>query len=443
MKVRSQRVGGLAALLTASAFMVTGCEESRDSVFLYFINGYPGASSMSIIGPTGVIVQDAKFGDRMTDDGPTGECVSCVPIEVDRSFGSDWTILLEGMPEPAEIAKDLFSMYPQETGTFIVNRRSGEDSVQTSLFRHVQTISSTCGFTMANGLSVTNENMTLSSYTISPEFRVNQVELAGYSDETTVPFLTECGALPLDEPEHLALARTELYPQVVANPFFYPAECQSEQGQAGFCYVWGIPGIDDRSQLSFLTNPGEVLTHRSTFEYYECVQSAIEIQEEEDPANPNPFPIPTDQVECPPGDIEWENVQVDFEAAQACRQPVLRQAIVLEPGREDATLSFVSYYDQRFCDFEFRLRNEGQDIIFGPEDPPDGPPGEHGKGAIITSAIETDEGSEHFWVLLGRPVNPIIWQWDSKDAFVKLTGEAGFPYPNEQDSKIGKYDHPE
>lgn len=436
MKTRSQRVGGLAALLTASAFALTGCEDNADTIFLYIINGYPASTGMTIQGPTGIIVQDAQFGDRIGQDGPCPAEGGCVPLEIDRQFGTEWTILMEGMEEPADVDQDLFAMYPQETGTFIVTRRSAVDSIQTSLFRHVQTISTSCGLTMANGLSLSNENMTLNTYDIGPEFRIDAPEDAGYADETTVPFLTECGPLPIDAPEHAALARADLYSQVQASPWFYPTDCDDQTFASQFCYTWGIPGLDGRSSLS---DQGEVLTFLPTIEYYDCVQSAIEIKQEEDPMNPSPFPIPADaQVTCPEEPLDWSHVQVDFAAAQACRNPVLRTAFTLEPAANDTTLSFWNYFDQSFCDIEFRVRNHGQDIVFGPQGSDSH--GEHQDGDIITTKVNADAGSEHFWVILGRPVNPIIWQWDSGENFVKLHGDAGFPYPNEQDSRIGEYD---
>jgi len=40
-------------------------------------------------------------------------------------------------------------------------------------------------------------------------------------------------------------------------------------------------------------------------------------------------------------------------------------------------------------------------------------------------------------VLFGRPVNPLIWQWNSGEAFANLDA---FPYFNDQDARIGDYD---
>ena len=72
--------------------------------------------------------------------------------------------------------------------------------------------------------------------------------------------------------------------------------------------------------------------------------------------------------------------------------------------------------------------------IFGPSGCT---PGRHQNGELVDSEFAIPDGSEHFWVLLGRPVNPLIWQWDSGDSFVDLED---FPYPNDQNERIGDYD---
>jgi len=42
-------------------------------------------------------------------------------------------------------------------------------------------------------------------------------------------------------------------------------------------------------------------------------------------------------------------------------------------------------------------------------------------------------------VLFGRPVNPLIWQWDSGNSFVDLSP---YPYYNDQNTRIGDTDSP-
>ena len=438
MNFRTQHAGRLAGLLIAGSFGLLSCGDSvPDSVFLYIINGYPASDGMTIIGPAGPVVRDAKFGDRMAANGvcPPGE--ACVPIEVDRRFGSeDWTVMLDGMPQTAELTKDLFAMYPQETGTLVVTRRSEDEEVQGTLLRHTQSINAGCSLVMYNGLSLSNNYMSSSSYTIAPEFRVEPVESAGYSNELNTAFLTECGALPTTAPEHEALARSELYAAVQAQPWFFPVTCEEDESENAVCYGWGIP--HGAEQISRLQEGGLVSTARVSRNYYDCVQDAITIKQPEMDGAPLPFPPADAQVQCPEGELTWGDVQIDAEAIAECQRPIIKTSSILEPAAEDATLSFLAY-DERLCQTEFRLRNIGQDIIFGPKG--DDAEGSNQNGEIITSEISAAPGSQHFWVLLGRPVNPIIWQWDSTNSFVDLrASENGFPYPNSKNEMIGVYD---
>ncbi len=445
MKMNSLRAGGLAALLVSSSLGLTACGEVPDTVFLYFINGYPGTSGVTVIGEGGVIVEDAEFGDRIGEGGACpvkpnpAEDPSCIPIEVDRKFGPNLTILLDGSTQPASASFNLYAMYPQETGTVILSRKSSESSVDMGLFRHVQSISSGCTFTMSNGLAVSDEFLSSTSYLIAPEFRVEPVEQAGFSDETSLPFISPCGPLPTDAPEHNSLNRGDtIASQVADNPWFFAVPCPEDNGSStAVCFAWGIPGVDDRAVVG--TN-GEVRTLRNTFDYYQCVQDAITLLPTEEQMM-SPFPIPADQIQCPDGQIQWDDVKVDFEAVQECNFPILQQAINIPPTINQS-LHFYSTSDGFFCDFEFRARAGGLDGIFGPD--ADGNLGRHGDGQLVTSQIEVNEGSEHFWVPLGRPVNPIVWQWDSGTHFVDLnpsSNSEGYPYPNDGNDIVGVYDY--
>lgn len=428
-----QGVCGFAALL-ASSTALAGCggEGGNESVFLYIINGYPGTSSMSILGPSGTIASDVRFGDRMGSDGPCGpDDNKCLPIQVDRQLGSDWTYRLEGMVEPAEVEKDLFAMYPQETGTMVMTRRSDESEVETTLFRHVQTISSGCTISVTNGLSVTNDFLPedWNNFSITPEFKREPVEFAGYLDETEQQFTSECGPLPLGTDDHNQLARANLLEEVRASPWFFPVECTDTDLETVFCYGWTRPGVDGWGEMF---PDGQVLSPRNTPEYYKCIESAISIRQPEDEmGEPQPFPDENAQAQCPPPDeFGWDDVQVDFQQVATCGEMVTRQVELIEPGAED---------QQRIygvdCDLELRIRNPGQQIVFGPEGSDER--GKHQDGDLVTSNIEISGGSQHFYVLLGRPVNPILWQWDSGGTFVDLKD---FDYPNDQLDRVGDYD---
>lgn len=428
-----QSARSIAALIALSTFTMVGCssEGGEETVFLYIINGYPAAATMDVISPTGTLTSGARFGDRMARDGPCPPGESCIPIRFDRQFGTDMTIIAENTPQPLGIDAELFAMYPHETATMVLNRKDSQRSVQGTILRHTQTISTDCALTLMNGLSLSNEFMSEGfDFSVAPEFNLAPAE-AGFGDERSRPFVTECGALPNGEndTEHDQLMRPGVLAQVAENPWFYPVTCEDQTNREFFCWGWGVPTVDGRSRLY---DQGQIITVLDTEEYFECIEGAITINQEEDADSPLPFPAADAQVECPDRPIEWTDVTVDQQAVEDCRDETIKQVFTLEPGGEGDLFTLLG---PRACDVEFRIRNEGQDIIFGPEDGDS--LGNHQDGALVQSVISVPDGSQHFWVLLGRPVNPIVWQWDSGDTFVDL---ANFEYFNDQNERVGDYD---
>lgn len=432
MKINSPLAGGLAALVATSALGLTGCSEVPDTVFLYFINGYPASAGVTLIGPTGVIAEDVQFGDRMGANGPCPTDASCIPLEFDRKFGSEFTILMDGVPDSIEASIDLYALYPQETGTLVLNRRSGEASADFTMVRHVQTISQECAITFINALSLGDDFTAVVKYYVAPEFHFPQIVSAGYvPNESELPFLTRCGPLPTGTPEHNALSRQSTIDAVADDPWFFYTPCADNA--AILCPAWGAPRPDG-SRPSKTQPDGTAFLVPNTDEYYECISNAITILPPPE-MQASPFPIPEESIECPDGELLWENVQVDQKAAALCAEAQLRQITKVDPGAETFTL-FQYFGDDGLCDVEFRVRSGGLDGIFGPEGNDD--LGFHQNGDFVVTEAEIDVGSEHFWLLFGRPVNPLVWQWDSGDNFVNLES---YPYPNGQNGRIGDYDH--
>ena len=95
------------ALAALALPTLTSCGDSDggETVFLFVINGYTAAESLSVYGNAGPVVQGLKFGDRSDD-----------PIEIDRNYGSELTVVVDGVPSQMDLSFDLFAMYPQETG---------------------------------------------------------------------------------------------------------------------------------------------------------------------------------------------------------------------------------------------------------------------------------------------------------------------------------------
>lgn len=427
----NRRVCGLAATLSI-AMMAAGCggEGGEEAVFLYFIHGYAGSAEMSINSNRGVVVTGVPFGERFGDDGSCGPNEECLPIRLERQLGSEWDVLLENMVQPVDVEKDLFSMYPHETGTMVLTRRSDVETVETTLLRHTQSISSDCTITFVNGLSTQNEYLAFANYSIVPEWYLDNIALAGFGNEAQTPFISECGALPTDDPTHMNLQRPNTIAEVMADPWFFYNCTAGSSGATDLeeCqFHWAKPVVDDRSRVLV---GGTFLSVLDSEEYYECIEGAISLRQPEDQMTPV---FPGAEVDCPSEPITWDDVDLDFQAIQTCREYVWRQVDTLDPGTEDTLQSYMGPF---VCDARFRVRNEGQDILFGPAGNDD--LGRHGDGALIESEVSIPDGSSRFFVLLGRPVNPIVWQWDSSETFVDLES---FPYFNEGGAypEIGDY----
>jgi hypothetical protein len=432
----NRRVCGLAAV-ACLAMTATACggDGGEESVFLYFINGYPGTGEISVNGTAGKLVNKVPFGERFGADntscGP--DTKDCVPVRVERQIGSTFTYQLENMFQPAEIEKELFSMYPQETGTLVLTQRSGQSSIETTLLRHTQSISSDCSITFVNGLSVSNEYLgAISTYNTVPEWYIEDIRDAGFTETPADPFVSECGALPTDDPTHENLQRPEVLAAVAANPWFFFGDptCTGltlDDQNCGF--GWGVPLEPDLRSGIF--PGGSYVSVLNSREYYECIQAAISIRQPDDMMTPV---FPGAEVDCPTTPLTWGDVDIDAQAVVDCNKPIQRQAQTQSPAASDTA---TTYSFPWVCDARFRVRNEGLDIVFGPKGNDE--LGSHGDGELIESNVDIPNGAERFWVILGRPVNPIIWQWDSSEAFVNLEN---YPYFNDEGDRpvVGDYD---
>ena len=419
-----QRVTTLAsaAMLLAT---LTSCGDSSggETVFLFIINGYTAAETLSVYGNAGPVVQGLAFGER-----------SDAPIEVDRNFGSTLTILLDGVPSTIDVEYDLFAMYPQETGTLFIKKRTGEETISTSLFRHVQTIDPGCQFTFENGLSLSNEYTTAGGFSFLPEFRLESRAATGYLDETQQPVPTECGNLPV--PTQAPIPRSgsgvpagevDILAQLIdPDPYFFFVDCPSAAFANTICPVWGESQVED-----------EIIALPPTREYFECVAGAITVKQPEG-AMPLPFPSGDAQVQCPEGDITWDDVTVDPLAVAECKALKKYNATMAKPDSGSQVITYSTRNGNTLgCDMQFRIRTPGLQTIFGPKS--GDTLGKHGDGAYVESTVKIPPGSEHFFVLFGRPVNPLVWQWNSGENFVDL---APYPYFNDQNANIGNTDSP-
>jgi hypothetical protein len=436
--------------------------ENYETVFVYFVNGYPGTEMMTVIGPTGPVSEDLKFGDR-----------SVSPIELDRSRGTNYKFTFDSIIYEGELP--LFEMYPHETATLIVDRRVDEGTLQFSFYRHVQTIDRGCVLTFDNALALSNAGRANGlSFNFTPEFRLptsfdptfwqgndNDFVLnsfpdrdgdgfpgyssaaAGVTDEANLVtfFYNEC-PLGIDNG-----VRFEDNPQAVVR------KVQCCGGESGGCQAlplnevmntdpWFYQIIEDGSLVDRygdrcvdadggvyprrpLLAEGIVYVYKSSQEYADCVGALLEPKDSE---------LVSDPGVCPSGGIRWDdfltNTAAFSQGLGECQALVEETAPMVSPGAESFSIIGV-------CGGEFRLRTPGLTSIFGPVDGDAPTLAYHQSGDYVSSQVVIPPGSEHFYVLFGRPVNPLVWQWNSGEAFVDL---AQYPYFNGQSSRVIQVD---
>lgn len=439
----NQRLCGLVASACLLAASGCGGDGGEESVFLYFINAYPGTSKLSVSSARGSLVTNVPFGERYGSSGSCGpEAENCGPVRVDRSFSSEWSVRMEAMPEVVDLDKDLFSMYPQETGTVVFTQRSDVADVQASLFRHVQSIDDFCRITFLNGLAgdntyVEGEGDGIAKFSFAEEWYFEtalDIALSARIDlnESDSPFISECGPLPTTDARHDNLQRPTVLERIGQDPWFF-YDCGGTEREPNVCIGrWGVRAPGKRAPLG---SDGSFFGYRTSQEFYACVESAISIREEEGAIA---LPFPGVEPSCPPGPITWDDVDVDYQAVALCMDPQRYSTNMLEPGTSDTRLSYVARSgDSPLCESRFRIRAGGGDIIFGPS--PGDDLGYHGNGSPLESFVDIPAGSERFYVLFGRPVNPLVWQWDSSLTFVDLSN---FPYynPNGDRPQVGDTD---
>ncbi len=420
-------------VLLISLVGLSSCGEGGgESIFLYFINAYAGADNVTVIGPTGPMVQGAKFGDRVGVDSSGGSTVcepgkSCIPLQFDRNLGGDFTAIIDGAPETYEFSYPLFSLYPQETATMLFGGRSNDgNSVEGHLVRHTQTISDTCVLTFMNALSLdTGNGVGQQSFDIVPEFNMTPEE-ALYVDETQTILSTECGPMKLPNPDYIA--RKDLMADVAENPWFFVAKCADIDETEGdfLCTSWVDPKT---SRYGALDLNSSIWARRNTEEYFGCIANAISFQDDS-------MMMGAAGDSCPAGELAWDDaaLSIDFKKIADCQEFVSKTVESVSPDQSRYSL-FGSNFRNDLCTPTFRFRTPGLDAVFGPETDSK-TKGRHQKGELVEISAEIGPGNEYFVAIMGRPVNPIIWRWESGTNIANLDD---FPYSNDQDDRIGDY----
>lgn len=438
------------ALMIGLSVVFTSCgdsSENYETVFIYFINAYPGTAKMTVIGPTGPVSEDLAYGER-----------TAAPIEIDRSRGVEYQFTFDSRIYEGELP--LFAMYPHETATLMVSFRADEETLAYSFYRHVQSIDDSCILTFDNNLSVTNDGLSKGlEYTMVPEFRrptsfnsqlwwgngrdysLNVIGRSAYAalitDEATLvtfkykecPIGVNNGQRTEDNPDLLvrkvpccagsSCTPTPVDQVIDADPWFYPYVDENDFLQDGY----GLRCLKSDGTTG-TASPGEggtIFIYPTSQEYVDCVVDILE-------------PFNEDLVEeegvCPAGGLRWD----DFDLGEQFRNKL----VTCLAAKKEVAAGVIPPGGERFsilgtCGGEFRIRTPGLTSIFGPEYGENAVPGFHQNGDYINTKFVTPPGSEHFYVPFGRPVNPLIWQWNSGEAFVDL---AQYPYFNGQDARV-------
>jgi hypothetical protein len=390
---------------------LAGCGEGDglgETVYVYVLNAYPGSSKLTLYGPTGKLASGLPFGQR-TDEA----------VELNRNTNSDeFTLVLDGAPTEIIFTKQLFALYPQETATIVISRRSGEESASSSLFRHTRTVSPSCVLTFANSLAVANQFLPANSlsYSYQTEWKLESQDMYIPAAETHAQ--TRCGPTPIRDQD--VAARQAIHDAIAEDPWFFPVVAE-EQGL--YQLVWGRRTMDPRTEeliSNGLELNGQVMAVRPTVDYINCMSAAVTVKQDETATGTED----TAQQACPtdgePLEVTWDELAVSqcFELTEYSGFPVV-------PGQDQATHSFSlnprDVNGDLVCGFPVRIRTAIQDLIFKS----DGATGE-----LIEIDASFPASERHFFVLFGRPVNPFISQWNSEETSVR-SEDGEFAYPGE------------
>ncbi len=456
----------LAAAITLGLVTAWGCGGRNDEViYLDVFNGYPGSENVSVYGPTGTVTSDLSFGQRTSNF-----------TTINRNIGQDFEIQIQGATSTAEKSLPLFDMYPHESATLFVKRRSGPSTVDTTFFRHVRTgykrEDRQCAMVFDNALSARDPNTT--TYRYVPLFKVRP-SCAGYVEQ--IGSYREDGYEDSDKinpPEYLF--RPDLYDDIELFPWFAPVE--ASQGEivdirdVSGCPAYGSnntpanssQGGEDDSQGGGSNQNGngnsgnqggepirgQVFADNSTYRFAWAPARSILTRQTAnelgrtiniDPRQGNIVgPPPTRQyMECigwnPDQSVE-KNVK-NLEETNRTRITRCKGGSGASASVESVTLgnSLLQYQFRAGlgadvppgqCGFRVRVASDFFSIFRRSQNEPGGEP--------VQQTFSFPPSQISFWVLYGRPIDPRIESWGVADkksggGFVKLPEYPGSPSP--------------
>ncbi len=375
-------------VLVVCCFVASACGDEVDDevVYLHLFNGYPGGSSIDIIGPTGVLKSDIRFGERTEE-----------PVAVNRDLGTDLTVLIDGASETFDISLSLFDLYPHETATLIVSRRDDNDLMY-DMLRHQQSIASACRIVFINSLSVGNDELANYNAILGWEFGDALVE-AGFDES-----LEESA---LDEEDQ----RPEMYDAIANHPYFALASLGEGEGIP----QWTWLGPEGRIELPYVQfESGTVLAPRNSEDYIQCIQEQEEEGSDDDNGDDD---NPLDELLGGGDDVDCtEDISYDVQAHT--------------PGQFSG---FVQYFPSSIgnsgdqCDASHRIFTDFGNVFTPPEGETIGH--DHEDSEYFDFETVYDRPDHSFAVLYGRPVDPVLETWAASDHF-----EEPPPYPEDPEA---------
>lgn len=403
----------------------TGCNggDETETVFLHVFNGYPGSESLTLYGPEGTIVEGLEFAEG-TDEA----------IEVNRNVNStDFTLVIDGAPAPIEMPQTSFSLYPDETATLMISRRSGETAANATMYRHTRSNAPQCLLTMGNSLSLDDNMMSeLLSYTFQTEWRREPTPY--YDADAEGLAETRCG--PVEVPDQYD--RTSLHNEIESDPWFFPVESDSQEGK--YQFAWAIRREHPETgelRSTGVDSSGQIIAKQTTIDYVDCLSDSVQMEQEDDQGTSNG----SGETQCPdltetatgPGGSEvdvlaQDEVVWDHESAAECGEDVSYGGFPVEAGQPGASVTFEIHSNMNLggdsgnaCEVPIRFRTPTTDLIFRDTGEDDS------EGEFVETTVGFDDVSQHrFLVVYGRPINPFITQWDAEETAVDLEDH---PYP--------------
>lgn len=424
-------LGGLVSL--------SGCggDDLGETLNVYVVNAYPGSSKLTLYGPTGKLASGLAFGERTPD-----------AVQLDRNVNSDqFTLMIDGAPTEILLSEETFSLFPQETATIVIVRRSGESNAEAVLFRHTRTFSPKCVTTFGNGLSLNNRYLAdeLLTYSFQTEWKLTREEMGDYYDaEAEKLTRTRCGYT--ETPTNVLNARQRLvYDHLLQDPWLFPV--MGDDG-ASYDLSWGARvevsnGKGNETELMSLGVVRDgIRVHRNTAQFLRCLEAAVAVKQEEDaggaagnPDEAEACPVPTGPVvNTPDGPMTLlapEQVEWDVIATEDCLALLRATGFPATPGEANNGVSFEEWPrkvdGEWVCGHPVRYRTPTMDLIYQNVNP-DVDNYVEGRGGFVEIDNVYPMRDQRFVVLFGRPVNPFVIQWNAGETFV-LDGENEYPYP--------------